>query len=221
MHRKDRPRQHGVPVIFPPSRPLIRPGPERRIPPLMKNDPTARVLLATLLSATPAAAQDAPAAAPDEISFPVREEKLENGLLVLLAPDRTLPLISCQIYYRAGSRNEHTGITGIAHLFEHMMFNGAKRYGPKQFDTVLEALGGVSNAFTTSDYTGYFEEFPPAGLDTVLDLESDRMQNLTISRQILDNEMSVVREERRLRTEDQPSGMAEEIIRSQMFMAHP
>jgi predicted Zn-dependent peptidase len=180
----------------------------------MKNEPTARVLLATLLAAIPLAAQN-------EISFHVREERLQNGLLVLLAPDRTLPLVSCQIYYRAGSRNEHTGITGIAHLFEHMMFNGAKRYGPKQFDAVLEALGGVSNAFTTSDYTGYFEEFPPAALDTVLDLESDRMQNLAISKQILDNEMSVVREERRLRTEDQPEGMAGEVFGSQLFMAHP
>src|SRR4051794_35696517 len=107
--------------------------------------------------------------------FPVTEHTLSNGLRIRLQPDRNLPTVSYYTFFRVGSRNERPGITGIAHLFEHMMFNGAKKYGPKEFDRVLEGHGGYSNAYTTNDITAYYEEFPSSALAKVVDLESDRM----------------------------------------------
>src|SRR5207237_23995 len=112
----------------------------------------------------------------DERDFPVQEHALANGLQVRLLPDRGLPIATLYSFFRVGSRNERPGITGISHLFEHMMFNGSKKYGPKEFDRRLESAGGTSNAYTSTDVTAYYEDFAAEALPLVLDLESDRME---------------------------------------------
>ncbi|HYV46361.1 MAG TPA: insulinase family protein, partial [Myxococcaceae bacterium] len=100
--------------------------------------------------------------------FPVHESSLRNGLQVRISESHDVPVVAVYTFFRAGSRNERPGITGISHLFEHMMFNGAKRYGPKEFDHVLESHGGRSNAYTTTDMTVYHDEAAPEALEVVL-----------------------------------------------------
>src|SRR5215203_6214184 len=134
--------------------------------------------------------------------LPVEEATLDNGLSVRLIPQRDVPVASLYTFFRVGSRNERPGITGISHLFERMMFNGSAKYGPKEFDRVLESSGGASNAYTSSDSTVYYEDFASDALDTVLDLESDRMRALSLSDASLASEREVVKEERRMRVDN-------------------
>src|SRR5436309_2005454 len=108
--------------------------------------------------------------------------QLPNGLTVLALEDHTVPSVAVRIVYKVGSRNERPGITGLSHLFEHMMFNGSARFAPKMFDRLLQSGGGYSNAFTTSDSTQYHEEFSSSTLDTVLQLEADRMRALKLDK---------------------------------------
>ena len=105
---------------------------------------------------------------------------LDNGLRVVLNEDHSAPLVSFQIHYAVGSRNERPGITGISHLFEHMMFKGTEKRGPEQIAREVQANGGVLNAFTTTDNTSYFENLPADKLDLAIDIESDRMASLKI-----------------------------------------
>jgi zinc protease len=151
----------------------------------------------------------------------VVEATLANGLRVRLFPERTAPTISYSTVFHVGSRNERVGLTGISHLFEHMMFNGAARYGPKEFDKVLESRGGYSNAYTSNDVTVYYEDFTAEALETVADLESDRMRSLRIDEQVLEQERGVVMEERRLRTENSIFGLMEEQLDALVYLAHP
>ena len=146
---------------------------------------------------------------------------LPNGLRVRLYPDRLVPAVSYYTFFQVGSRNERPGLTGISHLFEHMMFNGSERYGPKEFDRVLEAHGGASNAYTSNDVTAYYDDFASESLRTVVDLESDRMRGLRITDEALEQERSVVKEERRQRTENSTFGLMEEQLESLVFQAHP
>ncbi len=157
----------------------------------------------------------------DPTRFPVEEFTLENGLRVRLLLDRSLPVCSIYSFFRVGSRNERPGITGISHLFEHMMFNGSKRYGPKEFDRRLEAAGGSSNAYTSNDMTAYYEDFASDALPLVLDLEADRMASLTIDDSSLARERGVVKEERRFRTDNDIDGMMDEALSALSFLAHP
>jgi predicted Zn-dependent peptidase len=151
----------------------------------------------------------------------VRAHTLANGLRVRLLPDRNAPTLSYYTFFQVGSRNEKLGTTGISHLFEHMMFNGAGKYGPKEFDRVLEARGGHSNAYTSNDVTAYYEDFASDALETVLDLESDRMRSLRLTSDSLEQERDVVKEERRLRTENSIFGLMEEQLEALVFLAHP
>jgi len=146
---------------------------------------------------------------------------LRNGLRVRLLADRGGQTVSTYTFFQVGSRNERLGLTGISHLFEHMMFNGAAKYGPKEFDRVLESRGGTSNAYTSNDVTAYYEDFAADALSTVLDLESDRMRSLRLTQESLDQEREVVKEERRLRTENSVFGLMEEQLESLVFQAHP
>jgi zinc protease len=157
----------------------------------------------------------------DVPSFDVREHRLENGLRVLTLEDRSAPVVTFQSIWWVGSADERPGITGAAHFLEHLMFDGAKKYGPKEFDQKLEQQGGSSNAFTSFDVTAYFEEFPPAALDLVLDLERDRLRDLALAEVSFQMELSTVREERRLRSEDDVAGAAEELLYATAFAAHP
>jgi zinc protease len=148
------------------------------------------------------------------------EHQLPNGLRIRLLPDRTAKVLAYQTFFRVGSRNEQIGRTGIAHLFEHMMFNGATRYGPKEFDRQLEAHGGSSNAYTSYDLTVYHEEVPSEALDLVIDLESDRMAGLRLSAEALQSEREVVKEERRMRVEDSVFGRLDEELGALVYQAN-
>ena len=155
------------------------------------------------------------------LELPVVEETLPNGLQVLLHPDHSAPVVSSYIFYRSGSRNERHGETGIAHLFEHMMFNGGKKFGPGVFDDQIEGHGGSTNGYTMRDCTAYLNNFPSEALPLVLDLESDRMGNLALTTQNLEQERGIVMEERRLRIDDQVSGAMNEALYLHAFVQSP
>src|SRR3989441_4806786 len=129
-------------------------------------------------------------------------ETLDNGLRVLLLEDHRSPIVSFQVWYRVGSRNEQRGATGIAHFLEHMMFKGTPTRGPKQFARLVEENGGQDNAFTSQDVTSYFVDIAADKLDLVIELEADRMRNLLLDAKQIASEREVVIEERRTRTED-------------------
>jgi predicted Zn-dependent peptidase len=175
----------------------------------------------TIRLARPAAVQHCQGMALDPRDYPVQEHQLSNGLQIRLLPDRALPIATLYSFFRVGSRNERPGITGISHLFEHMMFNGSRKYGPKEFDRRLEAAGGSSNAYTSVDLTVYHEEFAREALPVVLDLESDRMAALAINDESLKQEREVVKEERRFRTDNDLDGMMDEALGALAFQAHP
>lgn len=139
------------------------------------------------------------------LEVPVERSQLANGLTVLVHEDHSLPLVSLYLFFRAGSRNERPGITGISHLFEHMMFNGGAHSAGK-FDKVIEGNGGSTNGYTTRDFTVYLESFPVAALERALWLEADRMRALAITPENLEQERGIVKEERRLRLDDSPQG---------------
>ena len=155
------------------------------------------------------------------IELSVAAESLPNGLRILLHEDHSAPVISSYVFYRSGSRNERRGQTGIAHLFEHMMFNGGKKFGPGKFDDLIEGNGGSTNGYTTHDYTAYLNNFPKEALPVVLDLESDRMANLALTKQNLEQERGIVMEERRLRIDDQVGGVMSEELYLHAFEQSP
>jgi zinc protease len=154
-------------------------------------------------------------------SQPVVETTLDNGLRVLLQPDRRTPLVSLQVWYRVGSRNERVGRTGLSHYLEHMMFKGTPRHGPHAYARLVEGQGGQENAFTTRDATAYYVNVAADRLDLILDLEADRMRNLLLDPREVDAERKVVMEERRTRTEDNPMGALAEAFNLAAFTAHP
>jgi zinc protease len=155
------------------------------------------------------------------IQFHLNKRTLSNGLTVIMVEDHTVPIISYQTWLRVGSVDERPGITGISHLFEHLMFKGTTKYGPRQFFHELEAKGAEVNAFTTRDYTVFYENFVPDLLEKVIDMESDRMVNLKLDEPILNNEKLVVFEERRLKTENLPEGKMQEALWQLAFRRHP
>jgi zinc protease len=156
-----------------------------------------------------------------DIRFNVVPYRLDNGLKILALEDHSVPGLSYYTVYRVGSRNERPGRTGISHLFEHMMFNGSKKYGPGVFDRTIESRGGVSNAFTTEDITVYFESIPSEALDAVVDMEADRMAALALTEESLGHEREVVKEERRLRTDNDLKGAMLELLAGTAYLAHP
>ncbi|HET6368287.1 MAG TPA: pitrilysin family protein, partial [Pseudomonadales bacterium] len=153
------------------------------------------------------------AAVPGGTVTPVLEATLDNGLRVLLLEDRRSPIVSVQVWYRVGSRNEQPGATGLAHFLEHMMFKGTPTYGKGEFARLVEGNGGRDNAFTTQDSTTYFVNIAADKVEDILRLEADRMRNLLLDPTEIDSERRVVMEERRMRTEDSPDGLlAEELM---------
>src|SRR5271154_2722992 len=144
----------------------------------------------------------APLRARAGITDAVKTETLPNGLKVLVLENHKAPVATFNLFTKVGSRNESFGKTGISHLCEHLMFRGTKKYGPEEFSNIIQENGGDDNAFTTEDFTDYFEVINRDHLDVPIKLEADRMQNF--APQGFDSEKSVVMEERRLRTEDNP-----------------
>lgn len=151
----------------------------------------------------------------------VRAVTLANGLKVIVWPVHGIPNVALYNWVRVGSRNEAPGITGLAHFFEHMMFNGTTRRQPGELDRLMEAQGGSNNAFTSDDVTVYQDWFPSRALELVLDLESDRVGHLAFLPQVIESERGVVYSERRLRVEDNNQGLLGEQVQAMAFMAHP
>ena len=145
---------------------------------------------------------------------------LDNGLTVLTLEDHRTPVVSFQMWVEVGSRDE-ARYTGLAHLFEHLMFKGSKNLEPERHAQIVGARGGRVNAFTSRDYTVYFEDITSENLPLVIALEAERLANLDISEKTLTSEREVVLEERRMRTEDQPNGRAFEALLALAFQAHP
>lgn len=146
---------------------------------------------------------------------------LDNGMKFILAPDHTIPNASLYIFWRVGSRNEVPGITGLSHFFEHMMFNGAQKYGPKEFDRVMEANGGANNAYTSENVTVYTDWFPANKLEIMFDLEADRIGHLALDDKMIESERGVVLSERITSLENSPWDLLEEQVRGAAFLAHP
>jgi zinc protease len=145
------------------------------------------------------------------------DSKLKNGLRVIISEDHTAPVFSVAVTYNVGSRDERIGRTGFAHLFEHMMFKGSENVGPGEHFYTIFSNGGTMNGTTSKERTLYFETMPVNQLDAALFLEADRMRSLAIVKENLDNQRNAVQEERRLRVDNQPYGLADEAIEELAF----
>jgi zinc protease len=151
----------------------------------------------------------------------VKTFTLENGMKFLVVEDFSIPNANLYFFYKVGSRNEHQGITGLSHFFEHMMFNGAKKYGPKQFDRTMEFNGGSNNAYTTENVTVYTDWFPAASAEIMFDLEGDRIASLSIDPKMVESERGVVLSERRTGLENSPWRPLSEALQATAFQEHP
>lgn len=156
-----------------------------------------------------------------QLAAKVKESALGNGLKVLLLEEHKAPVVTIHVWYRVGARNEQPGTTGLSHLLEHMMFKGTSKVGPGQFSRIIRKNGGRDNAFTSEDYTGYFETFASDQIELALELEADRMRNLLLDQKEVESEKKVVMEERRLRTDDDPVSALREAMGAAAFQAHP
>jgi zinc protease len=169
---------------------------------------------ALLLSAGSARAQD------NAQNFPVTTKTLKNGMRILVQPDHSIPNVAMYTFYKIGSRNERPGTTGISHFFEHMMFNGAKKYGPGELDKVMEANGGSNNAYTTRDVTVYQDWFPHSATELIFDIESDRIRDLSFDPKKIESERGVVASERRTSVDGRNEGILDEQLWATAFIAH-
>ncbi|MCU7497724.1 MAG: M16 family metallopeptidase [Bacteroidota bacterium] len=146
---------------------------------------------------------------------------LKNGMKIIILEDHSIPNANMYLFWRVGSRNEYPGITGISHFFEHMMFNGAKKYGPKVFDQVMEFNGGANNAYTTENVTVYTDWFPSNALETIFDLESDRIQNLNFNDKLVESERGVILSERSTGLENSNFEFLNQPLLGVAMTAHP
>ncbi len=149
----------------------------------------------------------------------VKTQTLPNGLKVLVLENHKAPVATFNVFYKVGSRNEQIGKTGLSHLCEHLMFRGTKKLKPEEFSNIIQENGGEDNAFTTEDYTDYFEIINKDHLDVPISLEADRMANFEPKG--FDSERDVVAEERRMRTDDNPEDALGEVTRAQAYLEHP
>jgi zinc protease len=150
-----------------------------------------------------------------------QEFMLKNGMKIIVKEDHRAPTVAHMVWYKTGSMDEQNGTTGVAHALEHMMFKGTKTLKPGEFSQRVAALGGRENAFTSKDYTGYFQQIEKSKLEKVMSLEADRMAHLVFDKEEFAREIRVVMEERRWRTEDQPIPLVYEALNAMAFTAHP
>ncbi|SLM46659.1 putative Zn-dependent peptidase, M16 family [Nitrospira japonica] len=176
----------------------------------------SRFLITVLVLAVAAFASARPAQATDPAEF-----LLSNGMKVLIVEVPKAPVATVQVWYKVGSRNEVMGRAGLSHMLEHMMFKGTNKYPNGSFSRLIRKNGGMDNAFTSQDFTAYFENLAADRVDLALELEADRMQGLILDQNELKTEREVVKEERRLRTEDDPQGALVETLFAQAYMSHP
>lgn len=155
------------------------------------------------------------------LKLDVEKYQLPNGLTVLLHEDHSVPLVSYHTWFRVGSKDEELGYTGIAHLFEHMMFKGTKKYSHGDYERILRENGASNNAFTSRDYTGYYVNGPSSKLEMIMDLESDRIEHLNLTKENLTSELEVVKEERRYRIENRVMGLLMEKINDVVYKKSP
>ncbi|QFU20658.1 insulinase family protein [Shewanella eurypsychrophilus] len=151
----------------------------------------------------------------------IKSFTLDNGMKIMVLEDSSIPNANMYLFWKVGSRNEVPGITGISHFFEHMMFNGAKKYGPKMFDRTMEAAGGANNAYTTENLTVYTDWFPANALETIFDLEADRIAHLDIDANMVESERGVVASERTTGLENSNWRTLQEELKGIAFRAHP
>ena len=149
------------------------------------------------------------------------EMTLKNGMRVIVKEDRRAPTAVHMVWYKVGSMDEVDGTSGVAHLLEHMMFKGTRKVGPGEFNKRVAAAGGRDNAFTNYDYTAYFQQIPKQKLPEMMALEADRMAHLQVSDEAFKKEIEVVKEERRLRTDDKARSLVIEQLMATAFQAHP
>lgn len=152
---------------------------------------------------------------------PAQEFMLKNGMKIIVKEDHRAPTVAHMIWYKVGSMDEQNGTTGVAHALEHMMFKTTRKLKAGEFSQRVAALGGRENAFTSKDYTAYFQQIEKSRLAQMMALEADRMANLTFDQGEFAKEIRVVMEERRWRTEDQPIALLYEALNSTAFAAHP
>jgi zinc protease len=151
----------------------------------------------------------------------IKTQTLANGMKVIVEEDHAIPNVAMYFFYKVGSRNEHPGATGVSHFFEHMMFNGAKKYGPKQFDNNMERNGGSNNAYTSNDVTVYTDWFPSSALELMFDMEADRIGDLAFDPKMIESERGVVYSERRSSVDNSNFGLLSELAEAAAFEAHP
>ncbi|WP_373504337.1 M16 family metallopeptidase [Aestuariivirga sp.] len=171
----------------------------------------APVLLLLAAVASPARALDI-----DVSSF-----TLDNGMQVVVIPDRRAPVVTHMVWYKVGAADEPKGKAGIAHFLEHLMFKGTPKYPEGEFSRIVRANGGQENAFTSQDYTAYFQRVMKDRLPLVMELEADRMQNLVLTDENVLPERLVVQEERRQRTDNDPGSLLSEQVDASLYTAHP
>jgi len=170
-----------------------------------------------ILSAEPELRAPLAAGVPAEI----RSVTLDNGLEVIVWPDHDIPDVALYYFVRAGGRNEHPGITGLSHFFEHMMFNGTRKLAPGEFDRIMEAAGGANNAYTSNDVTVYQDWLPRSALDVVLGLEAERLHHLDFDPGAIESERGVIMSERRTTVDNDNAGRLFEQVWASAYVAHP
>lgn len=151
----------------------------------------------------------------------VHEFTLDNGLKLIVKEDHRAPVVVSMVWYKVGSSYEPTGITGISHVLEHMMFQGTSKYAPNETTRIISANGGKENAFTGRDYTAYFQQLEKSRLPVAFEIEADRMRNLNLTQEEFGKELKVVMEERRLRTDDDPQSLTAEQFNGVAFISSP
>jgi zinc protease len=176
------------------------------------------ILFMTAIAATLSAQEKSPEVRPPKLEF--TQHKLANGLQVILLEEYEVPVINLQVWYHVGGKDEQPGHTGFAHLFEHLMFKGSAHVGADEHSRIIEAIGGFDNASTYDDYTNFFETFPSNYLERVIWLEADRMGSLNVDEANFMSEREVVKEELRVRVENQPYGHLEQDLRAAAFTVH-
>jgi zinc protease len=184
----------------------------------------AALIVGRLFPEPPALIDDSPVMqAPTLQGVPpeIRSVTLENGLEIIVWPDHDIPNVALYYFVRAGGRNEYPGITGLSHFFEHMMFNGTEDLEPGEFDRIMEAAGGQNNAYTSNDVTVYQDWFPRSALETIFEIESERLQNLEFDPEAIESERGIIASERHTTVDNNNISKLLEQVRATAYVAHP
>ena len=151
----------------------------------------------------------------------ISEFKLDNGLRLVVIPDRRAPVVTHMVWYQAGAADDPIGKSGVAHYLEHLMFKGTTTYQNNEFSTAIAEIGGQENAFTSSDYTAYYQKVAPSALKQMMAFEADRMRNVLITEKVAKPELKVILEERSSRVDSRPSSIMNEFVRTALYVHHP